>query len=177
MKTLLLPALFAGGLGAVASATTISVDTNTRLQEIDGFGFSQAFGRASEFQNASTDLQKQALDYLFSTETGAGFSIIRNWIPSSTEYTIEPNAPISAASPPEYVWDNDDEGQVWFTKEAMGYGVGIIYADAWSAPGFMKTSGNESTPGYATKSEHCVRIRRAYSFRCHNQLPLWNTGA
>ncbi|KAH8705310.1 glycoside hydrolase superfamily [Talaromyces proteolyticus] len=148
MKTLLLPVLFVGGLGAVASATTISVDTNKRLQLIEGFGFSQAFTRAGQFQNASSNLQKQALDFLFSTETGAGFSIIRNWIPSASAYTIEPNAPISSTSPPEYVWDNDDDGQVWFTKEAISYGVRTIYADAWSAPGFMKTSGNESTPGY-----------------------------
>ncbi|CRG89500.1 glucosylceramidase [Talaromyces islandicus] len=148
MKTLLFPVLLVGALSAVASGATISIDTSGRLQLIEGFGFSQAFGRAAEFQNASSNLQKQALDYLFSTETGAGFSIIRNWIPSSTEYTIEPNSPTSATSPPTYVWDDDDEGQVWFSKKAISYGVQTIYADAWSAPGFMKTNGDEATPGY-----------------------------
>lgn len=176
MKIFLLPGLVIGGLGAVSSATTISINTSKQLQVIEGFGFSQAFTRAGQFQNATAGLQKQALDYLFSTETGAGFSIIRNWIPSTPEYTIEPNAPVSPTSPPHYVWDNDDDGQVWFTKEAIRYGVKTIYADAWSAPGFMKTSGNESSPGYATKSNYCVKIRRSYSFCYHDQVPLRNTG-
>lgn len=65
-----------------AAQTTITVDANTKYQTIDGFGFSQAFGRAKEFRNAASTLQKQALDYLFSTTTGAGFSIIRNRVGS-----------------------------------------------------------------------------------------------
>lgn len=133
---------------AVLSASSIEVDISSPLQEIHGFGFSQAFGRASEFEAASTDLQQQALDLLFSTETGAGFSIIRNNIPSSVDSTIEPESPGSPAATPNYTWSGDDAGQVWFTKQAVSYGVSTIYANAWSAPGFMKTSGDEAAPGY-----------------------------
>lgn len=126
----------------------ITIDANSKLQKIDGFGFSQAFGRAKEFQTAPTGMQKQALDYLFSTTSGAGFSIIRNRIGSGgSGDSIEPNNPGSPSATPKYVWDNDDRGQVWFTKQAVAYGVTTIYADAWSAPGFMKTSGNEASPG------------------------------
>ncbi|KAI1827567.1 glycoside hydrolase family 5 protein [Xylaria intraflava] len=132
-----------------AGQAAITVDIGTTYQKIDGFGFSQAFGRATEFQNASNATQKAALDYLFSTTTGAGFSIIRNRIGSGgTGDSIEPNNPGSPSATPKYVWDDNDSGQVWFSEQAMSYGVKTIYADAWSAPGFMKTSGNEATPGY-----------------------------
>ncbi|KAF4839214.1 putative glucosylceramidase 1 [Colletotrichum tropicale] len=136
------------GLGAVARGQ-ITVDTSSKLQKIDGFGFSQAFGRAKEFQNAPSALQKEALDLLFSTDKGAGFSIIRNRIGSGGKGdSILPTSPGSPSGKPSYSWDDDDSGQVWFTKQAVSYCVKQIYADAWSAPGFMKTSGNEATAGY-----------------------------
>ncbi|KAI9664521.1 MAG: hypothetical protein M1821_005967 [Bathelium mastoideum] len=138
------------GLATYATAQTpITVNVGTTNQRIDGFGFSQAFGRAAQFESTASGLQKQALDYLFSTSTGAGFSIIRNRIGSGgSGDSIEPNSPASPSSTPTYVWDDNDEGQVWFSEQAMSYGVKTIYADAWSAPGFMKTSGSDSTPGY-----------------------------
>ena len=94
------PAMFVSA--ATISATTVKIDIGERLQTIDGFGFSQAFTRASQFQNATKDLQKKALDLLFSTETGAGLSIIRNWIPSPVAYTIEPISPGLASNAPNY---------------------------------------------------------------------------
>lgn len=133
----------------VSSAATITVNADSQLQQIDGFGFSQAFGRANELKNAGSTLQKQALDYLFSTTTGAGFSIIRNRIGSGgSGDSIEPTSPGSPGATPRYTWDNNDSGQLWFSQQAVSYGVKTIYADAWSAPGFMKTSGSDSTPGY-----------------------------
>lgn len=133
---------------SAVAQTAITVSTGTKYQEIAGFGFSQAFGRASQFQDTAADLQKAALDYLFSTSTGAGFSIIRNRIGSNgTGDSIEPTSPGSATATPTYVWDDDDEGQVWFSQQAVSYGVNLIYADAWSAPGFMKTSGSDALPG------------------------------
>ncbi|KKO99734.1 cellulosome enzyme [Trichoderma harzianum] len=137
-----------GSIVPTATAAKIKINTSSKLQRIDGFGFSQAFGRASEFQAADPELRKRALDLLFDIKTGAGFSIIRNWIPSTTALSIEPNSPGLASNKPNYTWDGDDEGQVWFTKQAVSYGVKTIYADAWSAPGYMKTNGDEATPGY-----------------------------
>ncbi|KAM0809850.1 putative Glycoside hydrolase family 5 protein [Seiridium cardinale] len=114
--------------------TAITVDLSTKYQAIDGFGFSQAFGRALEFENADSTLTKEALDYLFDTTTGAGFSIVRNRIGSNgTGNSIEPTSPGSATSTPTY---------------AVSYGVNTIYADAWSAPGFMKTSASDQLAGY-----------------------------
>ncbi|KAK9773993.1 putative Glycoside hydrolase family 5 protein [Seiridium cardinale] len=115
--------------------TAITVDLSTKYQAIDGFGFSQAFGSALEFENADSTLTKEALDYLFDTTTGAGFSIVRNRIGSNgTGNSIEPTSPGSATSTPTY---------------AVSYGVNTIYADAWSAPGFMKTSASDQLAGYS----------------------------
>jgi O-glycosyl hydrolase len=134
-------ALAAANLSASAMAQ-VTVNVGSVLHKMDGFGFSQAFGRASQFKSAPATMQKQALDYLFSTTTGAGFSIIRNDIGSGgSGNSIEPTSPGSPGGTPKYSWDDNDSGQVWFSQQAMSYGVKTIYADAWSAPGFMKTNG------------------------------------
>jgi len=141
-------ALAAVQLSGLAAAQ-LTVNANSKLQVIDGFGISQAFGRATEFQNAASAMQKTALDYLFSTTTGAGFSIIRNRIGSGgSGDSIEPNSPGSPSATPSYTFNNNDAGQVWFSKQAMSYGVNTIFADAWSAPGFMKTNGDQANGGY-----------------------------
>ena len=136
---LLANVLVAQAVILASSAATITVNANSPLQQIDGFGFSQAFGRANELKSASSGIQKQALDYLFSTSTGAGFSILRNRIGSP-------------GGTPKYSWDGNDSGQVWVSQQAISYGVKTIYADAWSAPGYMKTSGSDSTAGLVNLS-------------------------
>lgn len=99
------------------------------------------------------DQQNRVLDFLFSDTAGAGMSILRNGIGSSVDsekdfmMSIEPVSPGSPSSPPNYVWNGSDESQVWLSQQAIGYGVRTIYADAWSAPGFMKTNGNDSNGG------------------------------
>ncbi|KAK7981559.1 cellulosome enzyme [Apiospora saccharicola] len=150
MAPLLSKLVVLGGLaGFAASQASVTVDVGTKFQQIDGFGFSQAFGRAKEFQNAPAATQQKALDYLFNATTGAGFSIIRNRVGSGGRGdSILPTSPGSPSGKPSYVWDKDDGGQFWFTKQAASYGVKTIYADAWSAPGFMKTSGSDSSPGF-----------------------------
>ncbi|PSR97209.1 glycoside hydrolase superfamily [Coniella lustricola] len=166
--------LFAAGLTSlfrIATAQTpITVTLGTTYQHIDGFGVSQAFGRAAQFQALAAAPQKQGLDYLFSTTSGAGLTIIRNRIGSNnaTGDSIEPTAPASnSTTNPTYVWDDNDEGQVWFSQQAMSYGVSTIYADAWSAPGFMKTNGEDIDGGYlcGTTGHTCASgdWRQAYA--------------
>lgn len=146
---LLSKAALCGFVAVSVAQTSITVDTGTTYQTVDGFGFSQAFGRAEELKAASSAVQKEALDLLFSTSTGAGFSIIRNRIGSGgSGDSILPTSPGSPDAAPSYIWDGDDSGQFWLSQQAVSYGVDTIYANAWSAPGFMKTSGDEATPGY-----------------------------
>ncbi|KAI2787343.1 hypothetical protein POX_f07706 [Penicillium oxalicum] len=167
LLSLSVPSLAGVAATSASSANAITIKTDSKLQKIDGFGFSQAFTRAAQFQEADPQLAKAALDLFFSKKDGAGFSIIRNWIPSSANFTIEPNSPGSPSNPPQYRWDGWDEGQVWFTKQARSYGVKTIYADAWSAPGFMKTSGDEAVPGFlcGTPGHECTSgdWRQAYA--------------
>jgi glucuronoarabinoxylan endo-1,4-beta-xylanase len=142
---------------AAASAPAVTVDGGTRYQRIDGFGFTEAFQRSNILhgsQGLSAANQAKVLDLLFGTQGGAGFSILRLGIGSSSNdvfdnmESIEPASPGSPGSPPNYVWDGSDNSQVWLSQQAMRYGVRQIYADAWSAPGYMKTNGSDSGGGY-----------------------------
>ncbi|KAL2156119.1 hypothetical protein VTH82DRAFT_864 [Thermothelomyces myriococcoides] len=136
-------------------ANTITVDLSQTYQRMDGFGFSLAFQRANLITNMSDKTkQKELLDLLFNRTTGAGFSILRNGIGSSPNSnsdfmnTIAPNNPGSPDAEPEYIWDGKDSGQLWVSQQAVNlYGVKTIYADAWSAPGYMKTNGRDTNGG------------------------------
>ncbi|KAK7189775.1 Glucuronoxylanase XynC [Paraphaeosphaeria sporulosa] len=134
----------------------IAINASTRFQVIDGFGVSEAFQRSAQVHGKaglSESNQRKVLDYLFSNEVGAGITILRNGIGSSTSYirdfmkSIEPTDPGGPNATAKYEWDGDDGSQVWLTKEALRYGVKWVYADAWSAPAYMKTNGNDSNGG------------------------------
>jgi glucosylceramidase len=143
--------------GAAAGSAMVTVSGATRYQRIDGFGFSEAFQRSNILHGSlglSAANQGRVLDLLFSPRTGAGFSILRLGIGSSSDdvydhmQTIEPVSPGSPAAPAQWVWDGSDNSQVWLSQQAQRYGVQQIYADAWSAPGYMKTNGTDSGGGY-----------------------------
>lgn len=137
------------------SSSTITVDLSKTYQTIDGFGFSTAFQRANLITNMKDSLkQRQLLDLLFNTTSGAGFSIIRTGIGSSPDSssdhmnTFAPKNPGGPKATPQYVWDGKDSGQLFVAQEAARtYGVKTFYADAWSAPGYMKTNNNENNGG------------------------------
>jgi hypothetical protein len=57
----------------------------------DGFGFAEAFGRTSVIRAMSAANQQQVLDLIFNRNTGAGLSILRLGI-SSTSSSIQPAA-------------------------------------------------------------------------------------
>jgi O-glycosyl hydrolase len=141
--------LLAAVASQVCAQVTVTVNVAQTFQTMDGFGFSEAFGRANDIKGLPAAMQKQALDMLFSTTTGAGMTILRNRIGSGgAGDSIEPTSPGSPIAAPAYVWDNNDSGQVWFSQQAQSYGVNTFYADPWSAPGFMKTNGNEANGGF-----------------------------
>jgi glucosylceramidase len=127
-----------------------------RLQPIDGLGFASPFQRSTLIRGdrgLSPQSTREILDLLFDRRTGAGSSILRIGIGSSTDdvydhmKTILPVDPGGPDATPQYVWDGDDGAQVWMAKEAQRYGVRRIFADAWSAPGFMKTNGTDVNGG------------------------------
>jgi O-glycosyl hydrolase len=104
---------------------------------------SEGFGQAKALMNAPASVQQQVLSLLYSPTHGAGLTILRNEISADAGLTIEPRAPSSPAAKPSYLSlaeVDQDQGQLWFAKRIKAdYGVGDVFADAWSAPGFMKT--------------------------------------
>ncbi|MEV5608593.1 glycoside hydrolase [Streptomyces sp. NPDC052225] len=133
-----------------------SIDFSARHQRIDGFGVSEAFQRAAVIHGLKgmpAEKGDQIVEQLFSREKGAGLSMLRLGVGSSTDEvydhmrTIAPNAPASPDEPLTYQWDGNDGGQVWLAKEARKYGVKRFIADAWSAPGYMKTNGSDANGG------------------------------
>lgn len=112
MHYLIASLAFAVNLCLSLAQTTVTIDTATSYQTIDGFGFSEAFGFGEGVQSAPSTQQTQALNYMFSTTEGAGFTILRNRIAADPGDTIEPNAPSSPSGTPTYVWNDDDESQV-----------------------------------------------------------------
>jgi hypothetical protein len=131
----------------------VTVDLTKKYQTIDGFGFSGAFQRANLIVNLKEPKQSEVLNLLFNTTSGAGFSIVRNGIGSSKDSskdymnTILPNCPSTPDGTPEYKWDGKDSGQVFLSQKAVEFGVTQFYANAWSAPGCMKTNGNDANGG------------------------------
>jgi O-glycosyl hydrolase len=148
-------ALGAGGLVAVAgpaaAADTATINGATTFQTITGFGASEAFGQASTVMNASSPVQQQVLNDLYSPTSGAGLTILRNWISADSGTTIEPNSPGSPGAAPTYLpmsQTSQDAGQLWFAQQIKAdFGVSNVFADAWSAPAFMKTNDSASSGG------------------------------
>jgi O-glycosyl hydrolase len=135
-------------------ATTLTVNLGQTYQTMDGFGVSEAFQRAVTIQKLSEPERRRALDLLFDVTKGAGLSILRNGIGSSPDMrddhmvSIQPRSPGGPQSAPKYTWDGSDNGQLWVSTEAVHtYGVKTIYANAWSAPGYMKTNGDDANGG------------------------------
>ncbi|MFI7700203.1 glycoside hydrolase [Nonomuraea sp. NPDC049480] len=137
-----------------ADPPAITVNERVKHQEIDGFGISQAFRRNELLKALSETQQREILDLWFDREKGAGMSILRLGIgssPAGSPYdhmvSIQPENPGGPDAPPKYVWDGDDNSQVWVAKEAKAYGVKRFFADAWSAPGYMKDNGDDKNGG------------------------------
>jgi glucuronoarabinoxylan endo-1,4-beta-xylanase len=127
-----------------AAASAVTVNDAVRYQVIAGFGASEAFGQAQTLRSAPADLQRKALSLLYSPASGAGLTILRNEISADSGTTIEPTAPASPGAKPAYLPLSaiaDDQGQLWLAQAIRKqYGVTNVFADAWSAPAFMKTN-------------------------------------
>ena len=133
------------------AADTATINGATTYQTMTGFGASEGFGEASTVMNASSAVQQQALSLLYSPTSGAGLNILRNEISADSGTTIEPTAPSSPTATPSYLplaSIGQDQGQLWFAQQIKAdYGVTNVFADAWTAPAFMKTNNSTSSGG------------------------------
>ena len=131
--------------GSSSTATAaVTINAAKRYQRIAGFGVSEGFGQAKALMNAPASVQKQVLSLLYSPTNGAGLTILRNEISADAGFTIEPKAPSGPNTKPSYLTlaeVDGDQGQLWFVKQIRAdFGISDVFADAWSAPGFMKTN-------------------------------------
>ncbi len=137
--------------GPALAASSATINGGTTYQTIAGFGASEAFGEAQTVMNAPSSVQQQVLSLLYSPASGAGLTILRNEISADSGSTIEPTAPSSPSATPSYLplsSINQDAGQLWFAQQIKAdYGVSNVFADAWSAPAFMKTNNSTSNGG------------------------------
>ncbi|KAJ5929802.1 hypothetical protein N7454_006752 [Penicillium verhagenii] len=149
-----------------SSTVSVSVNPKIQFQEIDGFGASQAFQRAEDIfgkYGLPKVNQTLVLNLLYDETIGAGFTILRNGIGSSNTSdsnfmsSIEPISPGSPSAKPHYVWDGYNSAQFPLAQQAYARGLQTLYADAWSAPGYMKTNDDENNGGYlcGVTDEHC----------------------
>lgn len=140
----------ATSLGAVPDAAgvtgraTVTINPAQHYQSIAGFGVSEGFGQAKALMSEPASVQEQVLSLLYGSARGAGLTILRNEISADAGFTIEPKAPSSPTAKPSYLSlaeVDQDQGQLWFARQIKAdYGVSDVFADAWSAPAFMKTN-------------------------------------
>jgi O-glycosyl hydrolase len=139
-----IPLLAAGcGGGSRSSTATVTIDAGKQYQRIAGFGVSEGFGQATTLMSAPAPVQRQVLSLLFSSTRGAGLTILRNEISADRGFTIEPKAPKSPTAKPSYLplaEIDQDQGQLWLSKRIKAIYGASVFADAWSAPAFMKTN-------------------------------------
>jgi O-glycosyl hydrolase len=124
-----------------SSSVHLSINPDHKYQQIEGFGFSGAFQRAQLLLNVTADVQQELFDLIFSTETGIGFSMVRNGIGSSNSSFND------WMNSHAYGWDEYDSGQLALSQKAVEYGVDRFYGNAWSAPGFMKNNSDDANGG------------------------------
>ena len=172
--------------------TTVQINPQQIYQSFDGVGVAEAFQRSLVLYELDTPSQNLALDYLFSRTKGAGFTILRNGLGSSPDDPFDLMKSIAPAAPPSnssqvlnpsdplllrntdsgfiqlnYIpLPRQDEYQLWLSHQAIERGVKSIYADAWSADGYMKTTGELS---HLSLSVTANRFRR---HRFQRRLPL-----
>jgi O-glycosyl hydrolase len=155
---------------APASTATVTIDAAKQYQRIAGFGVSEGFGQAKALMSAPASVQQRVLSLLYSPTVGAGLTILRNEISADKGFTIEPKAPSSPNGKPSYLSlaeIEQDQGQLWFAKQIKADYGASVFADAWSAPAFMKTNNSAidggtvcGVPGATCKSGDW---RRAYA--------------
>jgi O-glycosyl hydrolase len=133
-----------GDAGAASGQARVTINLGEQYQRIAGFGVSEGFGQASALMRMRASVQRQVLSLLYSPTGGAGLTILRNEISADKPFTIEPKAPSNPTASPGYLSlaaVDEDQGQLWFAKQIKAsYGVRDVFADAWSAPAFMKTN-------------------------------------
>jgi glucosylceramidase len=150
------------------SNATITVNTGTTFQGIDGFGFCLTEGSAQDIAYMTSGEQTALLTELFST-SGIGISVVRIGIGStdlsSTEYTYQDGGSSSSFS----LSGPDLTYTIPILKQILAINPAIkILATPWTAPKWMKSNdawvgGSLNTSDYAAYAQYFVNYINAMS--------------
>ena len=135
--------------GAESESVSISINWTQEYQIMDGFGASGAFQRATQLMEMSEPARTEILDALFSRQTGAGLSMVRNIVGDGSPL---PDG-VPTTQPSKGDWQGSgDEGQLWLMHEASRRGATRFMSTVWSAPAWMKD--NQSVIGGSLSPDH-----------------------
>lgn len=137
------------------SSTGVTLQWNSEIQEMDGFGFAEATWANYLYAN---EKRSEVLDLLLG-ENGLRCNILRGQVfpgyaKSSGVYDFEtdvntdimPNDPYFAALPEQNPSEEySRRGQLWLCKEAKNkYAVDKLIFSVWTPPAYMKSNGSTS---------------------------------
>ena len=111
-------------------------------QQIDGFGFSEAFHAAGAMRLLSEKDQTYLLDLMFSPTAGMGYSILRNEIGNGPVNSTPGQVASIEPEPGQWNWEGDAD-QIWLMNEAGNRGCSRYLSSSWSPPSWMKTNRQE----------------------------------
>ncbi len=131
----------AGAPRLLAQEPGATVDATVRHQQMDGFGFSEAFHQAAFWRMMPAEKREYLLELMFDETKGMGFSILRNIIQDGGMPKGPFNESGESIEPEQGKWNwSGDEDQVWLMGEAKKRGCGRFFSTAWSPPAWMKTT-------------------------------------
>jgi glucosylceramidase len=132
----------------------VVVDRGRKLQELDGFGAAMTHSAATVLMEQSAEVRRDILEQLFSTEVGAGFTMVRVPIGTSdyaglvdgeaVHYTLD-DMPEGETDPElaHFSVENDEKTVIPALQEALEINPDLtIIGSPWSAPAWMKTTGS-----------------------------------
>jgi len=135
----------------------ILIDTDTKYQQLIGFGGSFTEAASTTLDLLSSDLRKEAIDAYFHPEKGINYSFCRTHI-QSCDFSLSNYAYVDDPLDTEletFSIDRDKKSLIPLIKDALKTSKNEIkiVASPWSPPGWMKTNGQMNNGG-SLKQEH-----------------------
>ena len=139
------------GVRPAAAADTATINGATTYQTMAGFGASEAFGEAATVMNASVLGPAAGAEPALQPDVGGRADHPAQRDQRRLRQHHRAHRPGQPDGHPAYVSlasINQDAGQLWFAQQIKAdYGVTNVFADAWSAPPFMKTNDSADNGG------------------------------
>ena len=145
-------------------ALEVNISTNDIYQEIDGFGASLTNSSAWLIDNSTR--RDEIIDKLFSPDSGIGISYIRLAMGSSdfvegSHYSYAETLDDMDLS--DFSIDRDRENIIPVLQDILAINPDLkIMGSPWSAPGWMKTSGQFVCGGYGSLKKEMYAVYADY---------------